>query len=114
MKVGTEKQIGWMGKMIFIVFLLNALDAVFTVYWIVGKETSETNPIMDLLLGIHPIIFVAVKLLLVALGSYLLWRYRRQRMAVIGIFGLFIVYYWLLIWHLRGFNEFIRPLLMGS
>ena len=114
MEVGTEKQYAWMGTMLFIVFLLNAADAVFTVYWIVGKDSWETNPIMDHLLGIHPIVFVTVKLLLVALGSFLLFRYRRQRMAVVGIFGLFIVYYWLLIWHLRGFNEFIRPHLLGS
>jgi len=110
MKVGTEKQIKWMGTMIFLVFLLNAADAVFTVYWIVGAETWETNPLMDLLLGIHPVVFTAVKLLLVALGSYLLWRYRRQRAAVIGIFALFIVYYWLLIVHLHGFNMLVRPL----
>lgn len=114
MEVGTERQIRFLGTMIVAVFVLNALDAVFTVYWIVGVETWETNPIMDHLLQIHPIIFVAVKLLLVALGSYLLWRHRRQRVAVVGIFALFIVYYWLLVWHLRGFNELIRPLLFGA
>jgi len=111
MKVGTEKQIKWMGTMIFLVFVLNAADAVFTVYWILGAESWETNPLMDLLLGIHPAVFVTVKLLLVALGSYLLWRYRRRRAAVIGIFCLFIVYYWLLIVHLHGFNMLVRPLL---
>ena len=114
MEVGTERQIRFLGTMIATVFVLNALDAVFTVYWIVGVETSETNPFMDHLLGIHPMVFVAVKLLLVALGSYLLWRHRRQRVAVVGIFALFIVYYWLLVWHLRGFNEFISPLLFGA
>ena len=112
MEVGTERQIRWLGTMIFLVFLLNAADAVFTVYWIVGAETRETNPLMDLLLGIHPLVFVVVKLLLVAMGSYLLWRFRRQRVAVVGIFVLFIVYYWLLIVHLHGFNMFVRPLLV--
>ena len=114
MEIGTEKQIGWLRTMIFLVFLLNAVDAVFTVYWITGAESWETNPLMDLLLGIHPVVFVAVKLLLVALASVLLWRYRRQRVAVIGIFGLFIVYYWLLIGHLWGFNVLVRPFLVGG
>lgn len=113
MKVGTERQFGWLKVIIGLVFLLNAADAVFTVYWVVGGDSWETNPLMELLLGIHPVIFVSVKLLLVALGSWLLWRYRRQRVAVIGLFCLFIVYYWLLIIHLHGFNLLVRPILFG-
>ena len=48
--------------------------------------------------------FVLCKLALVAGGSYLLWQYRQRAFAVIGVFAGFLMYYFLLIYHLRVMN----------
>jgi hypothetical protein len=45
------------------------------------------------LLGVHPLFFMAVKMALAALGIALLWRYRHNSPAVVGIFAAFILYY---------------------
>ncbi|MBM4371127.1 MAG: hypothetical protein FJ098_05710 [Deltaproteobacteria bacterium] len=112
MRVGTDEQIRWLPGLIGAIFILNAVDAVFTVYWVLGKDTWEANPFMDELLARHPLLFLGVKLFLAAAGSWLLWRYRHRPLAVVGLFGLFIVYYWLLAGHLYMFGELVLPVLV--
>ena len=48
-------------------------------------------------------------LTLVALGSYLLWRLRYKRVAVVAIFILFMVYYGILVYHTYAFSSFVYP-----
>jgi hypothetical protein len=52
--------------------------------------------------------FVAAKTTVVSLGSLLLWQHRYHPLAVIGSFVAFIVYYCLLLHHLR-FASFLVP-----
>ena len=51
-----------------------------------------------------PGLFLTVKFLLVGLGTLLLWRFRKERSAVIGIFGGFLAYYMVLLYHLQSMN----------
>lgn len=104
MEVGTPRQFKWLKGIIAVVLVLNLLDAVFTLVWVFGLEVDETNPVMAGLLEAHPVLFVLVKTTLVALGSWLLWRYRRRPLAVVGVFVVFLFYYWLLIAHLSAMN----------
>jgi len=101
MKVGSKLQLRWLSKVIWLVFVLNVFDALLTVYWVLAVGVEEGNPVMRALVGLHPAFFVAGKLSLVIAGSWVLWRWRRRRVAVVGIFGLFIVYYWILLYHLH-------------
>jgi len=104
MQVGTPRQFGWLKGVIASVLVLNLLDAVFTLVWVFGLEVEEKNPFMAGLLATHPVLFVLVKTTLVALGSWLLWRHRRRPLAVVGIFVVFLFYYWLLVAHLSAMN----------
>lgn len=54
----------------------------------------------------HPLAFVATKISLVSLGSFLLWTHRAHPLAVIGIFVIFLVYYVVLLYHLRFTSVF--------
>lgn len=104
MQVGTPRQFRWLKGVIASVLVLNLLDAVFTLVWVFGLGVEEKNPAMAGLLATHPVLFVLVKTTLVALGSWLLWRFRRRPLAVVGIFVVFLFYYWLLIAHLSAMN----------
>ena len=64
-----------------------------------GKLLKEALP--D---GGKVMVFVGVKTLLVSLGTYLLWRFRKRAMAVVAIFVCFLAYYFLLLYHLRAMN----------
>jgi formate hydrogenlyase subunit 3/multisubunit Na+/H+ antiporter MnhD subunit len=73
----------------------------------------EANPLLDELVNGHAVGFVAVKLGLVGLGSWLLWHYRRRPTAVVAIFIAFLAYYFLLLYHLR-FAALLTRELLGS
>jgi hypothetical protein len=109
MEVGTRRQFEWLKLVLIVTFIINAIDGVFTVMWVLSGAAHEANPIMDHLLDSSPMAFMSVKLLLVALGTWLLWRFRRQRIAVIAIFFLFLVYYSILVYHFRAFAEHFFP-----
>ncbi len=109
MKVGTKRQFQWLKWIIGLTFLINAIDGVLTVYWVFSGHAQEANPIMDHLIEVDPVVFMAVKLTLVALGSYLLWRLRYKRVAVVAIFILFMVYYGILVYHTYAFSSFVYP-----
>lgn len=85
-----------------LIFALNVVDAVATLYWVVNGLAREANPLMRELLGIHPLLFVFAKLSLVGLGVWVLWRHRHRPLAVVAIALLFLVYYGLTIYHLRA------------
>ncbi|HZR84397.1 MAG TPA: DUF5658 family protein [Candidatus Binatia bacterium] len=99
--VGTPAHYGWLEGIVRAVLVLNLLDAVFTLFWVHFGLAHEANPLLDHLVVRHPIQFVATKLALVGLGSFLLWNRRHRPIAVIAIFVAFLVYYALLLVHLR-------------
>ena len=83
------------------ILVLNLIDAVLTLIWVTGGYAYEANPLLRHWIETSPLVFVIGKLALVGLGSLILWRYRHRRLAVITVFLAFIVYYALLLWHLR-------------
>src|SRR5512145_463477 len=92
-RIGTPQHFHWLEGLVKALLVLNLLDAVFTLFWINVGLAREANALMRDLVHNPPVAFVAVKLGLVALGSYLLWARRRSSSAVIAIFAMFFVYY---------------------
>ncbi|MGD8587798.1 MAG: DUF5658 family protein [Chromatiales bacterium] len=84
------------------VVVLNMLDGVLTIGWIEFGRAVELNPLMDYLLGTHPVLFIFIKMLLVCLGILLLWRLRARASAVISIYVCLAVYSSVLLYHLGG------------
>ncbi len=92
-------------RLVVPLFALNVADAVFTVGWIELRLAREANPFMAQPLGLGVPTFLAVKLGLVLLGLYLLYRRVEQRMAQVGLEILFLLYAALLCYHLTAMQE---------
>ncbi len=103
-QIGTLHHFVWLRRIVLTVIVLNAIDAVLTLIWVWRGAAIEANPMMANLVHNNPLLFVIVKMILVGLGSIFLWRLRRRKFAVVSIFGVFLVYYWLLLYHLRAMN----------
>ena len=84
------------------IFTMNVFDAVATITWVTMGVATEANPLMDELLRVHPVMFVAVKLLLIGLGISLLWLRRQHWLSRAGVGGLFIIYSGLSLYHLSA------------
>lgn len=107
--VGTPQHFAWLETIVRAIIVLNLADAVLTLVWIATETGREANPLLADLAHQHPAAFVAVKMSLVSLGTLLLWRLRRQPLAVVAIFVAFLTYYFLLLYHLDA----LQPRLMA-
>ena len=105
--IGTQRHFQWLKQIIGFILVLNVLDAVFTLYWINAGLAEEANVLLRYLVEHYPSLFIIVKFSLVLAGSYILWRFRHNKYAVIGIFLAFIVYYALLIYHISYFSHLL-------
>lgn len=112
-RIGTPEHFRWLEGLVKSLLVLNLLDAVFTLFWVRAGLAREANELMSDLVTEHAVTFVAVKLGLVSLGSWLLWRWRENAAAVIGIFAAFLVYYLILLYHLQYGSLLVRHMLAG-
>jgi hypothetical protein len=112
-EVGTPQHLRWLYQITKTIIVLNIFDAFFTLFWVGTGFAEEANALLRDLVNNNPIVFVLVKAALVSLGSFLLWRYRRHPLAVVGLFTVFLVYYFILLYHLRFSNLFVRYLTDG-
>jgi len=103
-RIGTEEHFRWLGQLVHGILILNVIDAGLTLLWVYNGLATEANPLMEDLVHNHPVRFVLVKFALVLLGSTLLWRFRKRAFSVVGIFAAFLIYYYVLIYHLSAAN----------
>ena len=103
MKIGEPRHFLWLKGIISTVLILNMLDGVLTLVWVFSERAEEKNPLMAQIVS-HPVLFITLKMALVGMGSYLLWRFRKKALAVVAIFIAFFVYYWILLLHLKALN----------
>lgn len=113
-KIGTIQHFRWLRNIVFAILILNVLDAVFTIIWISLGLATEANPFMAEVAHNDPGLFITVKFLLVGFGSFLLWRQRKRPGAVIGIFVVFLAYYFVLLYHLQAMNLNLLAKLLTS
>ena len=109
--VGTPEHFRWLQGIVKAVLVLNLLDALFTLLWVHAGLASEANPLIAELVNENAVGFVLVKLGLVGLGSWLLWNRQQRPIAVISIVAAFIVYYFVLLYHLQYASGLVRQLL---
>lgn len=62
--------------------MLNLIDGLFTVIWTYTGKAIEVNPLMSALIGVNPILFILVKIVLVNLGCLLLYHLRSRRLSI--------------------------------
>jgi len=107
-RIGTPEQFRWLHGIVKAVLVLNLVDAILTLLWVHLGLAVEANTLIDELVNENALLFVAVKLALVGMGSWLLWKRRHSPAAVIGIFLVFLAYYWILVYHLSYAGQLIR------
>ena len=90
-----------------LLFSLNFLDAVLTLYWVRNGFASEGNQLMAGLLDIGDLPFLAVKISIGAIAAIVLWRWRNLRMAKYGLAFSLSVYLVLMVVHIfTGLSAF--------
>ena len=100
MEIGTPQHFGWLQGIVKWILVLNLIDAVLTLFWVRSGLAAESNTLIDELVSEQALMFVLVKLGLVGMGSWLLWRRRESPLAVVGIFAGFVSYYLVLLYHI--------------
>lgn len=110
--VATEEHLQWLDGIVKAVIVLNLLDILFTLGWVGFGHVEEANLLLINLVRDHPLLFVLSKISLVSLGSFLLWKHRGHPLAVIGIFLVFGLYYYVLLYHLQ-FTSVVVSYLLG-
>ena len=102
MQIGHREHFRWLEGVIAAILVLNLFDACLTLLWWTTGAAIEANPLMDSLLRLGPMPFVLGKIALVSGGAYLLWNARHQPLAVVAVFGVFLAYYYILLYHLHA------------
>jgi len=75
-----------------LLFALNLLDAVLTIYWVRNGFATEGNQLMASLLDIGDAPFLLVKIAVGTIAAVVLWRWRNLRLAKLGLAFALVVY----------------------
>jgi len=74
-----------LSRQTLLLFALNFLDAVFTIYWVHNGFASEGNQLMAGLLEFGYMPFLLVKITVGAVAAVVLWHWGSLRLAKIGL-----------------------------
>ena len=79
-------------RSIILLFTLNFLDAVLTLFWVRNGFATEGNGLMAYLLDIGDLPFLAVKITVGAIAALVLWRWGKLRLAKYGLVLVLTIY----------------------
>jgi hypothetical protein len=68
-----------------LLFALNVIDAVLTLYWVRHGYATEGNHLMATLLDLGDLPFLAIKISIGAVTAGVLWRWRDFKLAKYGL-----------------------------
>jgi hypothetical protein len=84
---------------------LNLFDAVATLTWLDLGFAEEANPLMEPLIAYCPLCFVAIKMSIVLLVCWFLWREKENTYSFLASKIVFSAYTLLALWHMVGFYK---------
>jgi len=87
----------------------NLIDAIATSVWVGSNIASELNPLMGGMIEISLSLFLVVKLLIVNLSIYVLWRFKDRVLSKILILPVFVIYVYIVILHCYIFLNVLGP-----
>lgn len=76
----------------FLLFALNLLDALLTIYWVRNGVATEGNQLMAGLLDIGDAPFLLVKIAIGTIAAVVFWHWRNLRLAKLGLAFALVVY----------------------
>lgn len=83
----------------FLLFSLNLIDALLTIFWVRNGFATEGNHLMATLLDLGDTPFLAVKIAIGAVTVFVLWRWKDLRLAKYGLTLALMVYIGLMAIH---------------
>ena len=86
-----------------LILIMNFIDGLSTLYLVNTQIATESNPLMAFLMNTHPLLFIAIKILLVTICTAVLIKYKDYKLSKIGLWIGFAVYLFIICWHLYGF-----------
>ncbi len=75
-----------------LLFILNFLDGVLTIYWIHNGFATEGNQLMAGLMDIGYLPFLLIKTAIGAVAAVVLWHWRSLRLAQCGLTVVLLIY----------------------
>lgn len=94
-------------RLTLLLFVLNLVDAVLTIYWVRNGFATEGNSLMAGLLDIGDAPFLAVKLAIGALTAIMFYRWKELRVAQYGLTLALAIYVGLMAVHfVTGLSAF--------
>ncbi len=93
------------GTSLALVLVMNLLDLVSTLALVAFGVCYEANPVMDLFLGFHPLLFTLVKLALVYSGAWFLHTHQDRWLCRVGCHVSLVVYALVLVQHARVISQ---------
>jgi len=92
---------------IVLLFGLNLLDALLTIFWVRTGVATESNQLMAELLNVGNLPFLSVKIAMGAVAAIVLWRFVNKPLARFGLTVSLAVYLGLMVVHLfTGLSAF--------
>lgn len=85
--------------LILLISVLNVVDGLMTLGWVLLTEATEFNPFMKPLIACSPFVFIVTKTVVVSLGLLVLWLYRRRPLSKIGLLIILAFYTCVVIYH---------------
>ena len=86
--------------LLIFIFIMNALDAFFTLGWVNFHLAKELNPVMAYLLERGSVLFLLVKITIVSLAVTILYYRRNSRLAQFLIWPTSFLYLAINMWHM--------------
>lgn len=75
-----------------LLFTLNFIDAILTIFWVRHGFATEGNHLMATLLDIGDLPFLAVKISMGAVAAFVLWKWGHMRLAKYGLSLVLMLY----------------------
>ncbi|RMF99585.1 MAG: hypothetical protein D6735_15075 [Acidobacteria bacterium] len=82
-----------------LLFILNLMDTLLTIFWIRQEIAPEANRLMGLLIEAGELKFLFVKLAIGLIASIILWRWEKLKLARYGLLLALTIYLFVIVIH---------------
>jgi len=95
--------------MLGFIVVSNLIDAIATAVWVNMGLATEFNPLMAGILDSGPGKFILIKMILINLCVYLLWRFKDKSLSKWLVTPVFLIYTYILLIHLYILSQALGP-----
>jgi hypothetical protein len=97
----------WATTLILLTSVLNVVDGLMTLGWVLLTDATEFNPFMKPLIESNPVVFIIFKTVAVTCCLSVLWAHRQHWLSKIGMIMISVAYTAVVIYHTWAMVHFI-------